>query len=122
MADANDLVRVIKQAAEDANQAGYPVNVMTGTVTGISPLAIMVEQRFSITKAHLIVPRRLTDHGVRISYNGLTQKAGEPEHQHDYGGEMVVTVHNGLKKGDTVVLVRQQGGQKYLVADKVAET
>ena len=27
-------------------------------------------------------------------------------------------IHNKLKSGDKVILIRQQGGQKYLVAEK----
>lgn len=121
MADANDLVRVIKKAAEDANQAGYPVNVMTGTVTGVSPLTVTVEQRFTLSSAFLIVPEHLTDHKVNMSFAGQTDEAGDPAHRHGYGGQLTMTVHNGLKSGDSVVLIRQQGGQKYLIVDRVVK-
>jgi len=32
------------------------------------------------------------------------------------------TVHNQLKNGDKVILFRQQGGQKFVVLDKVVTT
>ena len=122
MADAKDLVRAIKQAAEDAGRAGYPVNIMTGTVTGVSPLAVRVEQRFTITGVHLIVPEYLTDHKVKVSFQGTTMEEGEDGHRHDYEGvEQEVMVHNGLRTGDHVVLIRQQGGQKYLIAGRTAK-
>ena len=35
---------------------------------------------------------------------------------------MIRTVHNVLEHGDEVVLLRQQGGQKYVVLDKVVTT
>lgn len=119
MPDANDFVRAIKQAAKDANDAGYPANVMTGTVTALSPITVMVEQRFSIGKAQLIVPEHLTDYEVSLSLKGQTDGAGEPEHQHGYGEKQTAVIHNGLKQGDHVVLLRQQGGQKYLILDRV---
>lgn len=111
----------MKQAAEDANKAGYPVNIMTGTVTKVKPLTVTVEQRFTITGAYLIVPEYLTDHEVSISFDGRTEPSGEPQHRHGYGGKLVITVQNGLKAGDNIVLLRQQGGQKYLIVDRVAE-
>lgn len=40
-------------------------------------------------------------------------------HQHNISGTKTITVHNALKQGDKVVLIRAQGGQKYVVLDKV---
>lgn len=41
-----------------------------------------------------------------------------PSHVHAMG-KIQVTVHNGLVVGDEVILLRQQGGQKYIVVDKI---
>lgn len=119
MLDANDLVRAVKKASTDANDAGYPVNVMTGSVTSTNPLSVKVEQRFEIGRNQLIVPEYLTDHKVKISMGGDTEMDGEPEHAHGLGGKREMTIYNGLKSGDQVMLVRQQGGQKFLVIDRV---
>lgn len=40
-------------------------------------------------------------------------------HNHTYTGKKRFRVHNGLKKGDNVVLIQVQGGQKFIVLDKV---
>lgn len=120
MHDANDLVRAVQQISSNAGQAGQPADIMSGTVVGTNPLKINVEQRFDITQEQLIIPERFTDHKVEISFEEETGNAGEPEHKHKYGGEKItVTVHGALKKGDSVELIRQQGGQKFLIADKV---
>lgn len=121
MADANDLVRVIKQASGDACEAGCPVWIMAGTVTSARPLTVKIEQRFSIGSTELIVPEYLTDHTVELSVTGVTQAAGEPERPHTYGGTQTVKLRNGLKTGDHVILLRQQGGQKFLVLDRVVK-
>lgn len=119
MLDANDLVRAIKQASADASDAGYPVNILMGTVGSLSPLTVKVEQRFDIGKEQLIIPEYLTDHEVNVKFEGETEKSGEPEHWHKYGGKVAVTIYGGLKAGDHVVLVRQQGGQKFIIIDRV---
>lgn len=40
-------------------------------------------------------------------------------HSHDIQGRKTVTVHNGLKKGEKVILIRMQGGQKFVVLDRM---
>ena len=40
-------------------------------------------------------------------------------HSHSYSGRKSFIVHNGLSVGDEVVLLKQKGGQKYLVLDRV---
>lgn len=40
-------------------------------------------------------------------------------HNHSIDGRKSITIHNGLEVGDEVLLLRMQGGQKYIVIDKV---
>lgn len=121
MHDANDLVRVVQQVSAGANEAGYPADLMSGTVVNTKPLKIKVEQRFDIGSAQLIVPERLTDHEVKITLEKVSAEGmADAGHLEAYvGTEMVVKMYAGLKTGDHVVMIRQQGGQKFLVADKV---
>lgn len=41
-------------------------------------------------------------------------------HTHEYKGTKTFVIHNGLQVGEMVVLLRVQGGQKYVVLGKVA--
>ncbi len=40
-------------------------------------------------------------------------------HDHNITGKKSLTIHNALKNGDKVILIRQHGGQKYVVLDKI---
>lgn len=40
-------------------------------------------------------------------------------HNHAITGRKKITIHNGLKVNDEVLLIRMQGGQKYIILDKV---
>ena len=40
-------------------------------------------------------------------------------HNHSIDGRKSITIHNGLEVGDEVLLLRMQGGQKYIIIDKV---
>lgn len=104
MHDAKDLVRAMQQVSNGANEAGYPADMMSGTVIAVSPLKIKVEQRFDISSAQLIVPEHLTDHTVDAELDGAKKK---------------MKIYSGLKTGQQVALIRQQGGQKFLVTDRV---
>lgn len=38
---------------------------------------------------------------------------------HDIEGTKQMTIHNHLEKGEEVILLRMQGGQKYIVLDRI---
>ena len=105
MPDAFQLVKLIKRAALEAVEAGKPVQVCFGKVTESAPLKILVEQKLLLGGAQLVLTRNVTDYEVDLSVSHTKKK---------------YTVHNALQQGDLVVLLRQQGGQKYIVLDRVA--
>lgn len=49
----------------------------------------------------------------------IDQKNIDLSHNHSISGRKSLTIHNGLKTGDKVILIQQAGGQKYVVLDKV---
>lgn len=55
------------------------------------------------------------------SYSGNTGNAGAKDltHSHSYTGKKKYTVHLGLKTGEKVILLRCDGGQNYIVLDRV---
>ena len=46
-------------------------------------------------------------------------EAAFAEHAHTCSGVRNVLVHNGLVKGDHVLMLRQQGGQLYIILDRL---
>lgn len=149
MPDAVGLVKAIKRAALEAMEASKPVNVYFGQVISASPLQINVEQKLILGRAQLILSRNVTDFKTRVtvdweaesaladhkhSLSGDTGRGGEDSHVHTLSGstentnlkhthmvtgQKEITVHNALAAGDEVILVRQQGGQKYIVIDRI---
>lgn len=130
MPDAIEFVKTIKRAAVDAVDATKPVEVCFGKVSSASPLKILVEQKMTLGEAQLVLCRNVTDYKTDISggnlqnfyYVGSPPNAStlpvSPAHVHAMG-KIQVTVHNGLVVGDEVILLRQQGGQKYIVVDRI---
>lgn len=94
------LVSLIKQASMGAYNASNPVAVMFGTVTKTNPLEVNVEQRFTLTRDFLVLTERLTEYRTTVD-----------------GNEIII--RRGLQAGDKVLLLRIQGGQQYVVLDRV---
>ena len=95
---ATNMTQLIKQIAAEAVAAGKPCDIITGTVISVKPLKIKVSQKLTLSEDFLILGRNVSDYET---------------------GKSKVTIHNALKKGDTAVMIRQAGGQRYLVIDKV---
>lgn len=130
MSNAVDIVNFVKRAAVEAVDANKPTAIVFGKVTSASPLKINVEQKMTLTAAQLVLTRNVTNFKTSITggniqnyfYVGtepnVTTQPVSPSHVHAVG-KISVTVHNGLVVGDEVILLRQQGGQKYIVLDRV---
>ncbi|WWR16512.1 DUF2577 domain-containing protein [Lachnospiraceae bacterium JLR.KK008] len=127
LSDANGIIEKIKRAALEAQDAAKPVNICYGEVISRIPLKIRVEQKLLLGEKQLILTRNVTDFTTTISVDQETEKeamaeeGGEsvPPHSHRITGVKQITVHNGLKAGDKVVMLRQQEGQKFIVADRI---
>lgn len=130
MPDATELTKAIKKAASKAVKAEKPVEVCFGKVTSASPLQILVDQKFTLGAAQLVLARNVTDFKTMITGGNLqnyyyvgtppniSNVPVDPSHRHAIG-KIEITVHNGLVVGDGVILIRQQGGQKYIVVDRI---
>lgn len=106
MRNANDLLNAIKKTSTNATSQGKPTTITFGTVVSINPLSIYIEDKITLSESMLITMSNLT-----VKTGTLT--IGDDDYS--------VTFDNSLKTGDKVVLMRMQGGQKYLILDKLVD-
>ncbi|OSA89560.1 UNVERIFIED_ORG: hypothetical protein B2H93_15980 [Clostridium botulinum] len=104
MANLNELMKYI---AINAIEQTKPMNLLYGEVKSINPLSICVNQKKTYTEEFLVLTRNVTDYDSYIK-----QENGEKKKY---------TIHNSLKVGDIVILLRIQGGQEFIVLDKKGE-
>ena len=132
--DINELVRLVKQAAVDAVQADAPMGICYGTVTGVGPLQIAVDQKKILGEAQLVLTDNVRDFHVEMSTiedsggsegphyteneSGGIGDALFESHRHKYEGRKKWRIHNALEMGEKVILLRCDGGQKYIVLDR----
>ncbi len=136
MPDAMELANKVKEISVNAVEATKPMQIMFGTVSSISPLRIYIEQKLELEEKHLILTRNVTDYQVEMSVEHMTEDesahthdiqdtysgggtSSSTVHHHAYAGRKTYTVHNGLAAGERVILLRQQGGQKFIIWDRV---
>lgn len=100
------IIPIIKQVAIDAMNSTQPVQFVFGTVTSVSPLKIQVTPKLTLGKGNLVLAESLSKKSTTTTVNG---------------SKVTVTFDNSLKKNDSVILARMQGGNKYLVLDKAVE-
>ncbi|MEK3717675.1 MULTISPECIES: DUF2577 domain-containing protein [unclassified Paenibacillus] len=96
------MLDIIKQASLGAVSNTNPVAFSYGTVVLAEPLQIQVEQRLLLTGAALVVVESVMESKAVIE-----------------GRE--IPLRRGLEAGDRVLLVRMQGGQSYIVLDRLVD-
>lgn len=123
------LGSLIKEFSMGAYDASNPTSLKYGTVTKTDPLEITITSTFKLPRELIIVPQHLTDWEVDITttgYGWVTDNksggSGDPAFaSHNHGinqTRRTVMVHNALKVGDRVALIREQGGRKFMVFDR----
>ena len=95
-----NMIELVKKAAVDAVAASDPVIFLSGKVISAQPLKINVEQRLTLGKEHLMLSGLVKDQKIETENGTITLKLG-------------------LKAEETVILLRMQGGQKFLVLDRM---
>ena len=125
MHNANDFMEAMKKIAVDANESGQPCDFCFGVVMSEEPnIQIMVEQKMLLKPAQLILTRNVTDFKTKTTiteeYEWETRTADGHDHKIIHEKKWI-KIHNKLKVGERVVLLKKKGGQKYLVIDRMPE-
>lgn len=119
--DMNAFLNNVKRAAVEAVKAGSPFAFVLGTVTGTSPLTVRVDQKLELFAEQLILTNAVRDYTVEMTVDHHTEPAdhGGENHTHPYQGKKSFRVHLALKKGEQVIMLQTDGGQKYIILDRV---
>lgn len=123
------IIEIIKKAAMEACEAAKPVAVLYGKVIKTSPLTIDLEQKVQLTEDFLILTKNVMDYKINLDIATSTDTTNlvaninnetvDLAHKHNVTLKTSITVNNALKLNDKVILMQIQGGQKYVVLDKV---
>lgn len=122
------LEQALKLMINNAVEYNKPCEIYAGEVKTVSPLTILLNINVPVLEEdELILTHLVKDYDVDISVSHETEEFELVEgamtdikkHKHEYKGRKKITIHNGLKVGEGVLLIRQQGGQKFIVLDRI---
>lgn len=110
------MLEQIKRASMGAFNASNPLDIEFGTVIDNVNLTIKVNQKRILSKEFFIVPQRLTRYVKDLKHthtcpDGTTSQA-----------LFQLVIREGLLKDDNVILLKIEGGARYLILDKISET
>lgn len=123
----------VKDAAVQAIMAAKPCNYIVGTVTSVKPLKVILSESdgLELETDFLHLARNVTDFEATVSildeYDWHTKDTGGDSNypsleSHNHSIEVTkqkLMIHNGLKKGEKVLLIRKWGGQDYIIVDRM---
>lgn len=132
------LLDTMKLVAEQSQNVNVPAAFLFGQVTATSPLTIRVDNRFDISGEAIVVMKEFkagyypTHRHSGFSNSPTTQPqsggsgdASFASHDHVLKNNYLTNTdetseyYYGLAVGDKVVLLRNQGGQSFLVLGRV---
>lgn len=130
MADSS-LLQVVKRIVKETLDAEKPCDYLVGTVTSASPLKIKVSNALTLDAYFLDLARNVTDFEVTVSIDescgwdtaekgGGSGDAEFAPHSHGIAvAEKTIKMHNALKQGEKVLMLRKKKGKRYAVIDRV---
>lgn len=104
--DSNTLIKIIKKAAIDAVMARKPMAMCMGEVVSASPLKISIDQKMTLSATQLMLTSAVRDFEVETTAD-------------DSPDCNKISVHLGMNIGEKVILLRCDGGQKFIVLDRL---
>lgn len=139
--DYGAFVELMKEAAIGATASTKPFSFSLGLVLSANPLKIQVDQKLTLGEQQLLLTNAVRDYYVKLTTCGESE--GQPDkaphktektfrtqvapedygafdsHDHEYKGDKWFKVNLALKANETVLLIRLDGGQKYIILDRL---
>lgn len=114
-----DLCTAIKKLSTAAVEAASPVEIFIGKIKSMEPVTIEITPELIINQSNLVLSRSLEKLEIEIQIGKHTEEAmdGDHKHAHWFIFSKTYTIRKGLKANDMVILIRQKGGQMFVVMD-----
>ncbi len=97
-----NIAELIKECALNAFDASIPCDVLVGVIESVEPLQVKCGEMV-LTSDILLVAKSLLYKDCQVKFGVYENK---------------IVLEEGLKKGDNVALLRQRGGEGYILFAK----
>lgn len=122
------LYEAMKRVVDEFDTNKDSTNAYFGTVKTIKPLTIELDNKLTLEESYFVMAKHLTDYKIECELqtediqNFFVQHEGKQEVQVQKGlqkGEILLK--NALKVGDRLILLRMEGGQQFIVLDRMED-
>lgn len=146
--NAQSFVDMMKEAARMTMDESAPFSFAIGKVltpaidgTTVDGMQVQVDDHLKLSSKQLILTNAVRDYYVKLTtvgetlgeqdgaehYTGYTNRSATvaedygafDPHRHEYKGDKRWKVNLALQAGESVLMLRTDGGQKYIVLDRV---
>lgn len=108
------MIETIKQASVNVMGASNPLDIQFGTIID-DELTIQIDQKRILPRNFFIVAEQMTPYIIDLSHN---HTCFDSKTSNSLGN---LVIREGLKKGDSVILLRIEQGARFLILDKVVK-
>lgn len=143
------MIEVIQDIIRQSIDFNKFSDITYGEVVGVDPLKIKLNEILTLEEENIILTNAVKDHKIDITVQWETEDkkvdlidnhthlwAGgafgatgpvnkstdiNSTHKHDIKGKKKIIVHNKLKSGEKVLMIKTYGGQKYVIIDRITE-
>ena len=118
------MIEAVKKIVSNMLENSKLSKLEFGTVESVEPLKIRIDQKKVINYYVDITVQHSTDSiygswDTSHDHPGAWKNVIPIDHEHEYKGRKKIMMHYSLKKGEKVVLIRQDGGQLYYILDRI---
>lgn len=129
------FLELVKGTAKGVVDNSEPSVLVFGTVETITPLTIRIDAQTVLQEKELILTHLVRDYEVDIEVShrtvnddilntlhdhpGIPQNSFDSHHYHAYMGRKKIKIYQGLLIGEGVVMIKEQGGQRHIVLDRL---
>ncbi|MEK3722318.1 DUF2577 domain-containing protein [Paenibacillus sp. FSL H8-0034] len=120
------MLEIMKSTSIGVIQAGYPASIFTGKVIQLNPLEVTLDpQRDPLTEDFLLVPESMTHYEIDLKHLHTyldASDSGDTTRSTEETLQEPIVIRRGLEINDVVLLLRVQGGQQYVILDRVVQS
>lgn len=111
--DMSDVYDAVKSLVDLSLKSYGLADYRIGTVVSADPLEIRISDRLTLDREFLLLTQTVMEKTVNVKHRHI-------ETEPDQLPEKLV-IREGLKRGDKVLLLMVERGQKYIVLSKVVD-
>ncbi len=90
-----------------------------GEVMSVFPVSIRLSDKLILNENQIVLSNRVVDSVIEVTENPSCPE--NPSNNLDFKKRKKYIVYNGLRVGESVIMIKAFGGQLYFVIDKMAK-